>query len=105
MTRVAVRIPLQVVLMLRFGFPERTGRTHFCHHLARPEPGGVDVGNRVARNPLLFVVRVKDRRTIAGPGVVPLPVQCGRIMDLKEELEQFAEVIFCGSKMISMASA
>ena len=36
MTGVAVRDPLQVVLMLRLGFPERAGLAHLGHDLARP---------------------------------------------------------------------
>jgi len=88
MARVPVGIALQVVLVLGLGLPERPGRRHFGDHLARPETGGVDVGDGVLRRPLLRVAEVEDRRTVAGPDVVALPVQRGRVVDLEEELEQ-----------------
>src|SRR5690606_41936143 len=37
MAGIAVRIALQVILVLRLGFPEVTHRLDLRHHLARPE--------------------------------------------------------------------
>src|SRR3546814_2472784 len=44
---------LQVILVLRFGLPEIAGRFDLRHRLARPQAGGVDVGDGVAGHALL----------------------------------------------------
>jgi hypothetical protein len=41
---VPVGLLLQVVLVLGLGLPERPGRRHLGDDLARPQAGGVDVG-------------------------------------------------------------
>src|SRR5262249_24800299 len=60
--RVPVRIPLEVVLMLGLGLPERPRGRHLGDDLARPQPGRLDVGDRVLGDPALLVVEVEDRR-------------------------------------------
>src|SRR5579883_44985 len=87
---IAVGVALEVILVLGLRFPEGTNRRHFGHDLARPQAGGIDVGDRVLRNTLLFIVHVEDRGTIACPDVIALAVARCRIMDLEEELEQRA---------------
>ena len=72
--------------MLGFGFPELARRHDLGHDLAWPETGFVDVGNRVFRDPTLFVAGVEDRGSIARPDVIPLAIARGRIMNLEEEL-------------------
>ena len=57
---VAVGDPFQVVLMFRLRLPEGSGRHHFGHHLARPQAGGVDVGDGVLGHPALLIVEVED---------------------------------------------
>ena len=42
---VAVRVALQVVLVLRLSLPERTGRGDLGDDLAGPEPGRLDIGD------------------------------------------------------------
>src|ERR1700735_926697 len=42
---VPVRVILEVVLVLRLGLPERSGRGHFGDDLPRPQAGGVDVSD------------------------------------------------------------
>src|SRR4029453_8612846 len=86
--RVPVRVTLQVVLVLGLGLPERSGRRHLGDHLARPQAGGFDVGDRVLGGLLLRVGEVEDGRPVARSDVVALPVQRGRVVDLEEELEQ-----------------
>src|SRR3546814_6874344 len=44
---------LQVILVLRFGLPEIARRFDLRHRLARPQAGGVDVGDGVAGHALL----------------------------------------------------
>ena len=85
---VAVGILLQVVLVLGLGLPERPGRRDLGDHLARPQAGGLDVGDRVLGDPPLLVAGVEDRRPVAGADVVALPVERGRVVDLEEELQQ-----------------
>src|SRR4051794_30393223 len=65
--RVAVGVPLQVVLVLGFRFPERPGCDDLGDDLAGPESGGFDVGDRVLRDSLLLIIGVEDRRAIARP--------------------------------------
>jgi hypothetical protein len=86
--RVPVGVTLQVVLVLGLGLPERPGGRHFGDHLPRPQAGGVDVGDRVLGGLLLRVAEIEDGRPVAGPDVVALAVQRGRVVDLEEELQQ-----------------
>src|SRR5437868_451482 len=88
MAGVTVRIVLQIVLMFRLGFPKSTGGRNFSHHFAGPNPRRVDISDGVTCNSFLFVACVEDGRTIAGSPVVPLPIQCGRVVNLEEELQQ-----------------
>src|SRR5690349_7560356 len=62
---VAVGILLQVVLVLRLGLPEGPRGRHLGDHLARPQAGGVDVGDRVLGDPLLLITGVEDGRAVA----------------------------------------
>src|SRR5262249_15177648 len=88
--RVTVRVPLEVVLVLRFGLPERTGRRDLGDHLAGPDAGGIDVGDGVFGDLSLLVRRVEDGGPVAVADVVALAVLRGRVVDLEEELEQVA---------------
>src|SRR5207237_5131650 len=88
MAGVAVGIALEVVLMLWLGLPERSGRRHLGHDLARPAARRLDVRDRLLGDAALLLVEVEDRRAIARPDVVSLPVRRRRIVDLEEELEQ-----------------
>src|SRR5215813_9884062 len=88
MAGVTVRIVLQIVLMFRLGFPKSTGRRNLSHHFTGPHPRRVDISDGVACDSFLFVASVEDGGTIAGSHVIALPIQCGRVMNLKEELQQ-----------------
>src|SRR5215813_9559800 len=85
---VPVWVALQVVLVLGFGLPERPGRRHLGDDLARPQAGGVDVGDGVLGGLFLRVADVEDGRPVAGPDVVALPVQGGRVVDLEGDLDR-----------------
>jgi hypothetical protein len=87
---VAVRVAQQVVLVLRLGLPERTGRGDLGDDLARPQPGRLDVGDGGLGDPALVLIEVEDRRAVARADVVALAVRCRRVVDLEEELEQLA---------------
>src|SRR6185436_6987714 len=84
---VAVRVPLEVVLMLGLGLPERARGGYLRHDLPRPATGCVDVGDRLLGDAPLLVVEREDRRAVARSDVVALAVRCRRIVDLEEELE------------------
>src|ERR1700729_973842 len=86
--RVAVGIPLEVVLVLGLGLPERSGGLDFGNDLSGPQAGRVDIGDRVLRDAALLVIDVEDRRAVAGAQVVALTVLRSRVVDLEEELEQ-----------------
>src|SRR6185369_1280765 len=85
---VAVRIFLQVVLVLRLGLPERSRGSDLGDDLARPEARRLDVGDRVLGDLLLLVAREVDRRAVARAAVVALAVLRRRVVDLEKELEQ-----------------
>src|SRR5436190_10305925 len=93
---VAAGVSLQVVLMFWFGFPEFTGRRHLGDHRGGTPPRCVDIGDGVARDALLLVIEIEDRRAVAGADVVALAVLCRRVMDLEKEFEQGAVVSFGG---------
>ena len=90
MARVAVRYSLQIVLVFRLRLPEGAFGHQFRNHLAGPQSRGVDIGDAVFRHAFLLIVRIEDRRTVAGADVVTLTVAYRRIVDLEEELEQIA---------------
>src|SRR6266567_2025892 len=71
---VAVRIALEVVLVLGLGLPERDGLADLGHHLPRPQARGLDVGDRVLGDLALLVAGGEDLRAIAGADVVALAV-------------------------------
>src|SRR5258705_3518146 len=48
----------------------------------------MDIGDGGVRDPLLFVARIEDGRTIAGSPVVTLTIQRGRVMNLEEKLQK-----------------
>jgi hypothetical protein len=59
MAGVTAGILLQIMLMLRLGLPEFAGGRHLGYYLAGPQPGSVHVSNRIFRDALLLVIRVK----------------------------------------------
>src|ERR1700722_12093036 len=90
MAGVAVRVFLQVILMLRLGLPERSGGRHLGDDLARPKAGRIDIGDGVFRDPLLLVTAIENRRSVARSAVVTLAVQRRGIMDLEKEFHQLS---------------
>jgi hypothetical protein len=56
---IAVPIPLEVVLMLGLGFPERPRGRHLGHDLPRPATRAVDVGDRLLGDPPSLSFRVE----------------------------------------------
>src|ERR1700681_4422204 len=90
MTGVAVRILLQIILMLGLGLPERSGGCDLRDNLAGPKAGSIDIGDGVFRDPLLFVAGIEDDRSVARSPVVALAVQRRGIMDLEKEFQQLS---------------
>src|SRR3954447_24023475 len=84
---VAVRVALEIVLVLGLGLPERDGLADLGHDLAGPQTGCVDVGDRLLRDLALLLARVEDLGAVAGADVVALAVPRRRVVDLEEELE------------------
>ena len=74
MTGVAVRIVLEVVLMLRFGLPEIARGCNFGDDATGPKTRRLDVCDGVLGDATLLVVQVVDRRAIARPAVVALTI-------------------------------
>lgn len=56
--------------MLWLGLPERPGRGYLRYDPARPETGGVDIGDGLFRHPALVVVGVEDGGAVAQAPVV-----------------------------------
>src|SRR5262245_24022366 len=90
MAGVAARISLEVILMLGFGLPELASRNGCGHNRAGPQASSIDVGGRVFRNPPLLIAGVEDRRPIAGPDVVALPIARACVVNLEEELKDLS---------------
>jgi hypothetical protein len=84
--RVAVRIPLEVVLVLGFSFPEWPCAGDLGDDLSRPQSRGLDVGDGFLGDTSLLFVEVEDRGTVARTDVVALTVQRRRIVYPEEEL-------------------
>src|SRR3954470_9039371 len=82
---VAVRVALEVILMLGLGPPEGAGCADRGHHPAGPEARGVDVGNRFLRDPALLGARVEDLRAVVGADVVALTTHSRGVVNLEEE--------------------
>ncbi len=74
MARVSVSIPLEIVLVFGLRFPEIACRQDFRHDSTRPQPQSIDVRNRIECDPLLLLVDMENRGTIARTDVVPLSV-------------------------------
>src|ERR1700761_607499 len=91
MAGVAVGDALQIILMLWLRFPEIAGGRDFGHHLAGPQARGVDIGDGVFGDALLFLARVEDGGAIARASVIALTVDRARIVYLEEEFQQGAE--------------
>src|SRR4029450_6684141 len=81
---------LQIVLMLRFRFPEIAGRRNFRNDTSRPQAGRIDIGYCFFGRATLLVTRVEDRGTVARAAVVALAVRRRRSVDLEEKFEQIA---------------
>src|SRR5580658_334586 len=89
---IAVRDPLQIILMLGLGLPEIAGGYQFRHHFSGPEPRRVDIGDRVQGDFSLRVAGIEDRRAVARAAVVALAVLGRRVVDLEEEFQQRPEI-------------
>src|SRR5215510_3671732 len=87
-TGVTSGVALQIILVLGFGFPEIAGGRDLGYDLSRPKTGGIDVGDRILSDALLFLARVEDRRAIACPDVIALAVSRGWIVNLEKEFQQ-----------------
>jgi hypothetical protein len=85
---VAVRIALQIILMLRLGFPEGTGGREFRDDFPGPEAGGLDIRDRILGDALLLVVDIENGRPVARADVVALTVARGGIVNLEEKFQQ-----------------
>src|SRR6516162_1244276 len=94
-TGVAVRIALQIVLVLWFGFPEVADRRHLGDDLARPQARRVHVGDRLLRHLSLLVARIEDRRTVACADIVALTIPRRGIVDLEEILQDASVARLC----------
>ena len=105
MASVAIRNSLQIILMLGLRLPEIAGGSDLGHHLAGPQAGRLDVGDRVLGDLALLVARGEDLRAIVGPDVPALAIIGRRVMDLEEELEDVAVGDPLGIEENSTASA
>jgi hypothetical protein len=86
-TAVAAGVALQVVLVLGFGRQEALVRVDLGYDRSRPEPGLLDLRDRLERRLLLLLIRVEDRGPIARAEIASLLLVGSRVMDLEEVLE------------------
>jgi len=78
---------LEVVLVFGLGRPEGAGLADLGDDPAGPEPGGLDIGDRVRGDLALLVGGGEDLGAVVGAGVLALTVLGRRVVDLEEELE------------------
>ena len=91
MACLAVRVFLQVVLILVVSLPERAGGLDLGDDLAGPQAGRIDIGDRLLGDLHLPIAGVEDRGAVLGADAVHLAVDGRGVVDLKEELEDVAE--------------
>ena len=89
-TGIAIRVALEIILVLRLGLPKRTGWLDLCYSSARPESGRLNVINGLESDPPLLIARVENRRAIACSYVIPLAILCSGVMDLEKKLQNFS---------------
>src|SRR5690606_29996523 len=75
---------------LRLCFPEIADRLDFCNNLALPETGRLHVSYGFHGDPLLLLVRIEYRRTVACADIVSLAVPCRGIVNLEEIFQDAA---------------
>lgn len=71
-TGIAVRSLLQIILMLRFGFPKRADWFNLGDYFALPKPGGIHIGDGVLGDVLLLFIDIIDARPVGQPTIVAL---------------------------------
>ena len=71
MAGIAVRVVLEIVLVLRFGLPECAGRRDLRHNAARPQAGGVDIVDCPQCLVTLRLGDIEDLRAIRAPTSLP----------------------------------
>src|SRR5262245_24431612 len=86
MARIAVRVALEVVLVLGLGRPEFGGGRDLRHSAAGPQTGGVDIVDCLQCLVTLRLGDVEDLGAIRSSDIVALAIQRGRIVNLEEEL-------------------
>src|SRR3954451_100235 len=87
MAGVAVRVALEVVLVLGLRLPEGDRLADLGYHRPGPKARCLDVGDRLLGDLALLLARVEDLGAVAGPDVVALAVLGRRVVDLEEELQ------------------
>ena len=90
-TRIALWVAFEIVLMFGFRLPEITRRFYFCTYPARPYTRRIDVGNCLLGNSFLHFIDIINARAIGQTNIITLSIFCARIMNLKKELEQLAK--------------
>jgi hypothetical protein len=88
MTSVPRRIFLQIILMIFFSDPKRTGCHNLRHDRRRPDMRSRQLRNQAPGHLFLPLIQVKNGRPVRQPNIVTLPVARRRIMDLKEKFQQ-----------------
>src|SRR5512144_1608538 len=83
-------IPREIFLMVRFRLKPRSSRYHFSHDGIRIEFFLVECRDNILGHLFLVGVVIKNRGSILSPNIVALSIQCRRIMDDKEHLEEFS---------------
>src|ERR1051325_258536 len=85
MAGIAVRIPLQVILVVVLGRPELAERHDLCRDRARPlRPRAL---HGALRGLALLLIVVEDRGAVLRPDVVALAVRRGRVVQAEEVVE------------------
>src|SRR5918993_265637 len=84
---VAIRVALEVILVLWLGLPELAHRGDCRHRATRPQTRGVDIVDCPQSLLALRLGDVKDLRAVRSSDIVALAIQRGWIVNLEEDLQ------------------
>src|SRR5690242_4184457 len=88
MAGIAMRMLLQIILMLFLRLPEIRGRGYFGYYFSGPFTRGIYFTDQLLSSFLLLFAQVKNCRSIRHTYIITLTILSGRVMDLKEKFQQ-----------------
>ena len=89
MAGIAAGIFNQIILVILLRRPKLRGFGNLRDDRIFPSFRIINYFNHFLRNFFLFIVLIKNRRTVRSANVIPLLIHSSRIMDAKKEIQNF----------------